>query len=528
VNLEAMRHVTLAAAAANSVDDVLRRIVDGIAECPNVVLARIWLVRTGKDDRGERRWLQLAASNGTLRTPGANPRRLDGDFARFEIGERKVGRIAASGQGMLLDRLGGGAEWIARPDWAAAEGVECFAGQPLVARGETLGVVGVFDRLSVPPADFAWLRTFADHAALAISNSRAFEEIDRLRRRLEVENDYLRTEVSEATASGDVIGSSPALRKVLQQIEMVAPTGATVLVLGESGVGKELVARAIHERSPRRERPLIKVNCGSVPGELFESEFFGHARGAFTGAVRDRIGRFELASGGTLFLDEIGEIPLAQQVKLLRVLQEGTLERVGDERTRTVDVRVVAATNRDLRAEAEAGRFRADLYYRLSVFPLEVPPLRERLDDVAALAAHFVRRAAQQMNVPAPRIPRAVVDQLRAYDWPGNVRELQHVVERAVILSRGGPLAVGELRAAGGPAVRHRTAAALADGDRLPTLAELRRRERDVIAAALDRSAGRVAGPGGAAELLGIPPTTLDSRIGAHGLRGHGRRASKS
>jgi transcriptional regulator with GAF, ATPase, and Fis domain len=296
-----------------------------------------------------------------------------------------------------------------------------------------------------------------------------------------------------------------------------------VLVLGESGVGKELVARAIHERSPRRARPLIKVNCGAVPAELFESEFFGHVKGAFTGAARDRVGRFELAHGGTLFLDEVGEIPLAQQVKLLRVLQEKTLERVGEERTREVDVRVVAATNRDLRREVDAGRFRADLYYRLSVFPLDVPPLRDRIDDVAALAAHLVRRAAQSMNVPVPRIPRAVVDQLRAYDWPGNVRELQHVVERAVILSRGGPLAVGDLGAAGARATVRRGAPAAVEGEELPTLADLRRRERDVIASALERSGGRVSGAGGAAEILGLPATTLDSKLDAHGLRGHGR-----
>ena len=306
---------------------------------------------------------------------------------------------------------------------------------------------------------------------------------------------------------------------------MVAKTDASVLVLGESGVGKELVARAIHAGSARRDRPLIKVNCGSVPGELFESEFFGHARGAFTGAVRDRVGRFELANGGTLFLDEIGEIPLAQQAKLLRVLQEGTLERVGEERTRTVDVRVVAATNRDLRAEVDAGRFRADLYYRLSVFPVEVPPLRERLDDLPALAEHLVRSAAERLNVPTPRLTRSLVDRLRAYDWPGNVRELQHVLERAVILSRGGPLVVGELRT-GAAAPRPPAPPPVPDPglDRIPTLAELHERERQVVAAALARSGGKISGPEGAAALLGVPATTLDSKVKALGLRGAGRR----
>ncbi len=520
-----MKGVTLAAAGARSVEEVLRLIAEGIAVCANVVLARIWLIRTAKDDRGEHRWLQLAASAGNLRTVGADAQRLDGAFARFELGERKVGRIAASGEGLLLEGLAEGADWIARPEWARAEGVACFAGQPLVARGKVLGVLGVFDRKPVPRGDFDWLRTFADHAALAISNASAFEEIDRLRRRLEQENDYLREEVSQAAPSGEFVGSSPALQKVLRQIEMVARTDASVLVLGESGVGKELVARAVHAGSARRDRPLIKVNCGSVPGELFESEFFGHARGAFTGAVRDRVGRFELANGGTLFLDEIGEIPLAQQAKLLRVLQEGTLERVGEERTRTVDVRVVAATNRDLRAEVDAGRFRADLYYRLSVFPVEVPPLRDRLDDLPALAEHLVRRAAERLNVPIPRLSRTLLDRLRAYDWPGNVRELQHVLERAVILSRGGPLVVGELRTGAGASRPPAPPPVLEPGlDRIPTLAELRERERQVVAAALTRSGGRISGPEGAAALLGVPATTLDSKVKALGLRGAGRK----
>src|SRR5262249_2070044 len=226
----------------------------------------------------------------------------------------------------------------------------------------------------------------------------------------------------------------------LEQIDLVAGTGASVLILGESGTGKELVARAIHERSRRRDHALVKVNCASIPKELFESEFFGHAKGAFTGALRDRIGRFELADGGPIFLDEVGEIPLDLQGKLLRVLQEREVERVGEEPSRRVDVRVIAATNRDLEAESSAGRFRLDLYHRLGVFPIQVPPLRDRTADIGLLATHFVRHFCQQLNLPPRKLTRGDVETLERYDWPGNIRELQNVIERALIRSRGGRL----------------------------------------------------------------------------------------
>ncbi len=518
MQIETMQGVMLAIAAAQSKEAVLAQIVEGIASCQNVVLARIWLVKSAADDRGEKRWLELAASAGNVHTKGADARRLGGRFSRFEIGQGKVGRVASTGVGVHFERLESGEAWLFDPEWAKREGVTSFAAQPLVARGETLGVIAVFDRKPFPDADVAWLRTFADHAAVAILNARAFEEIQSLRARLELENDYLREEVSAPFS--DILGRSPALQKVLRQVEMVAPTDASVLILGESGVGKELVAHAVHSRSSRRDRPLIRVNCGAVPGELFESEFFGHVRGAFTSAVRDRIGRFELADGGTLFLDEVGEIPLEHQPKLLRVLQEGTFERVGDAATRRADVRVIAATNRDLGEEAASGRFRSDLFYRLSVFPIEVPPLRERVDDVPALAAHFVAQSAKRLGVSPPRLTQAHARMLSNYDWPGNVRELQHVVERAVILGRGRTLEFGDLApksAARGAATR--AATPVDSGGELPTLAELKLREKAAIAAALERAGGKVSGRGGAAELLGVKPTTLESKLRALGLR---------
>ena len=331
--------------------------------------------------------------------------------------------------------------------------------------------------------------------------------------RLQEQNAYLWEEIRSGHNFGDLIGESPGLRKVKQQIQLVAPTDVSVLVTGESGTGKELVARAVHDHSARKSRALIKQNCSAVPEGLFESEFFGHVRGAFTGALKDKPGRFELADRGTLFLDEIGEVPLAMQAKLLRVLQEQELERVGDTRTRKVNVRIIAATNRDLKKEVDAGRFRQDLFYRLSVFPIEVPPLRERRDDIPPLVGYFLVQSAKRLNRPAPTISQAAMSQLTAHDWPGNVRELQNSVERAVILSRGGPLHFDLPRsnATDTPAAHAQAASKTA----FITRDELKRQERDGIAAALKQAGGKIFGPGGAAELLGMKPTTLASRITA-------------
>ncbi|HEV2393130.1 MAG TPA: sigma 54-interacting transcriptional regulator [Verrucomicrobiae bacterium] len=329
---------------------------------------------------------------------------------------------------------------------------------------------------------------------------------------LEFENEFLQDEFR--ATFGNIIGHSPALQKVLAQIATVAPTEANVLILGESGTGKELVARAIHDLSPRKDHALVRVNCASIPKELFESEFFGHVRGSFTGAIKDRVGRFELADQGTLFLDEVGEIPLDLQSKLLRVLQEGQFERVGDERTRTVQVRLIAATNRDLLAEAKAGRFRLDLYYRLSVFPIEAPPLRERLEDIAELAEHFIRQAARRLGVPRPRLTKLQAQELQSYDWPGNVRELQNVIERAVILAKGGKVHfdLPHRITRDGPAnsLAHSPAN---DGEEDLSLDELEVREREIVLAALGRTNWKIYGEDGAAALLRIKPTTLVSKM---------------
>jgi transcriptional regulator with GAF, ATPase, and Fis domain len=320
----------------------------------------------------------------------------------------------------------------------------------------------------------------------------------------------------EVVRFGGIVGGSQALRDITSQVDLVAPTEATVLMLGESGTGKELFAREIHERSRRAGRPLVKVNCGAIPREMFESEFFGHVRGAFTGALRDRPGRFQLAEKGTIFLDEVGDLPLDLQPKLLRVLQEGQYERVGDDTTRAVDVRVIAATNRDLTVDIRAGRFREDLYYRLSVFPIVIPPLRERREDIAALASHFVARAAMELGVATPIIGADAYAAMARYDWPGNVRELKNVTERAVILSQGGELRLDQVL---GEQLPRSSSPSSPPPDEIVPDAEWRRRERANIVAALERANGRVYGVGGAAELLGVKPSTLQSRLRAMSIR---------
>ncbi len=526
---EALQSIALAVAEARAQDRVFALVVRGLLAQPGVALARLWLVEPGDicptcpvraECPDQSRCLHLVASAGEPRAAREEDwTRLDGAFRRFPMNVRKVGRIGGTGEPILVEDVATDATWIARPEWAAREGIASFAGQPLVFRGEILGVLAVFSRTRMGPSEFAWLRTFADQAAVAIANARAFEELDRLRANLEQERDYLREEVREARAPGGIVGRSAAIRAVLDRIALVAPTEANVLVLGESGTGKELVATAIHEASRRRERPLVRVNCASVPAELFESEFFGHVRGAFTGALRDRIGRFQLADGGTLFLDEIGEIPIALQGKLLRVLQERQFERVGEDRTRTIDVRVVAATNRNLEKEVEAGRFREDLYYRLSVFPIQLPPLRERREDIGPLSENFLRHAlaAVGRGRRGLDLTETQLRALEAYDWPGNIRELQNVIERAVILSSGRQLRL-DLALPAAPAASRRQAATPVGPGVVPE-AEWRRRERANIVTALDQSGWKVYGPGGAAALLGVPGTTLASRMKALGVR---------
>ena len=362
------------------------------------------------------------------------------------------------------------------------------------------------------------LQMIAAQAAIAIENARLFAEIARLKDRLQAENVYLIEEIKTQQGFEEMVGHAPALKRVLARVEQVAPTASTVLITGETGTGKELVARAIHNHSPRHDRPMVSVNCGAISPGLVESELFGHEKGAFTGALSRKIGRFELADGGTIFLDEIGDLPLDLQVKLLRVLQEGEIERVGGVKPIKVDVRVVAATHRDIRKAVDEGRFRADLYYRLNVFPIHTPALRERREDIPGLVRHFVLKHAARFGKSVETIPAQTLAALSGYDWPGNIRELGNVIERSVIVSRGGVLELGDWitpQGAGATATVERPAFAASRASGHRTLEEI---ERDRILEVLEQTRWRVSGPNGAALLLGVKPTTLESRMKRLGI----------
>lgn len=525
-DVDLLKRLLIDMAQERSVDEVLKLVVDRMSNQPDVALVRIWLLGPGDlcsnchlldECEDQTSCLHLVASAGRSKVTDEAWTNLDGQFRRFPFGVRKIGKIASTGQPIEVPDVADNPEILARPDWAKVEGIRALGGQPLIHKGKVLGVLSVFTRACLGEENLTWMRMIADHAASAIANARAFEEIEKLKSQLELERDYLRDEVLEAHAFGDIVGHSASLKNVLQQIDLVAPTDASVLVLGESGTGKELVAREIHRRSLRKDHPMIKVNCASIPRELYESEFFGHVKGAFTGAVSDRAGRFQLADGGTLFLDEVGEIPLSMQSKLLRVLQEGELERVGEEKTQHVNVRIVAATNRDLKQEIEAGRFREDLFYRLNVFPVQVTPLRERKEDIPVLADHFVEAAAQNLNRPVPRLTQGNILKLQSYNWPGNIRELQNVIERAVITANAGRLSFDlptDSATKSKPSASDSAETVQAsEQTEILTEDEMRSRERENILAALRQTKWKISGKDSASELLGIKPTTLKSRM---------------
>lgn len=377
-----------------------------------------------------------------------------------------------------------------------------YTSTPILEDGNTVGVVVVFRDVSEKKADRKQLID-------------ALEQVKLLKDRLEQENAYLQEEISIEYNHHRIIGRSAGVQNTLRQISMVAPTDATALIVGESGTGKELIARSIHEQSDRSERPLIRVNCAAVPDDLFESEFFGHVKGAFTGATSDRLGRFELANGGTLFLDEVAEIPMRLQGKLLGVLQEQQFERVGDSVTRHVDVRIVAATNKDLRERVSAGEFREDLYFRLNVFPITSVPLRERKEDISLLAQMFLQKSATRANKPNLKIPLSVMEKLERYHWPGNIRELENVIERQVILARGDTLMVDETLSA---IDSSRDLVQKLPASEVEDESQHRQRQRRNIMLALERSGGKVFGDDGAAVILGVKPTTLASRIKKLGI----------
>ncbi len=538
ITAENSRHVLLTMSQQHSAEGVLMILVNGLVERCGAALARVWLVipkgqcaacREPARCAAQSECLQLTASAGQSLS-GTDWSRIDGEFARMPFGYGKIGYIAETHQPVEEKKIDVHSRWIADPEWVKRERIRGLIGQPLLYQDKLLGVLAVFTRESPTDSDLAWLRAFADHAAIAVSNSQAFVEIQRLRSQLEIENEYLRSEVKEVQSYGEIVGRSPAVQNLRSRISLVAPTDATVLIQGESGTGKELVARGIHEQSRRSRQPMITVNCAAIPRDLFESEFFGHVKGSFSGATQHRMGRFQLADHGTLLLDEVGEIPLEMQGKLLRVLEQRTFERIGDERTTHVDVRVIAATNRDLASDVSAGRFRKDLFYRLSVFLIEVPPLSERPEDAAVLAQYFLGLYSRKYRVKEPQLTKEQITQLQAYAWPGNVRELRNVIERAVITlaSRESPQALDfrHLATTGSKLLSERKRSPSVP--RLLTDADLRQLERANLIAVLKHTKWKVSGAGGAAEFLGVNPATLASRLRAlHISRSHDEQSAE-
>ncbi len=516
-----------------SLDHLLRTIVDRAVERPDVVCAQVWLIEKGDlcascprraECPDQSRCLRLVVAKGkSILGLTQQARQFEDLSSRVPLGIGPLGSAVASGEQKFVQDLQKQPPSTADLAWLREERIRGYSISPIRFKSESLGAIVGFTRDDLPEEARPWGQIFADHVGAAIANARAWEEIQRLKAQLELQNDYLQEQVVEARAFGDLVGHSAALRHIVSQIDLVAPTEASVLILGETGTGKELVAHEIHRRSARKEGPLVRVNCASIPRELFESEIFGHVKGAFTGAVKDRVGRFETAEGGTIFLDEVGDIPLGIQAKLLRVLQEKRYERVGDDQTRRADVRIVAATNRDLKKAVAAGRFRQDLYYRLNVFPIQAPALRERLEDIPLLAKHFVDRSVRELKCAHPRLTRAAIGELQNYDWPGNVRELRNIIERAVILARGGALAFDL------PSSRHSLPPPTSDRSgsigndpvrqKFLTQAELDRGERENLVAVLEASNWKIKGPDGAAELLGVKPSTLHSKLDKWGLK---------
>lgn len=503
-----LERIALQMASSLDLQLVLTTITQGLVEELDAAFARIWLLGPGDlcpdyykaaNCTNRAQCLHLAASAGLYRN-------VNGEYRRIPLGAVKIGEIA-QGYGALYTNDVLGDTRLPNKQWMKDNGLRSFAGYPLTFRGDLLGVIAMFGHRPLTNEEFDRLSFFANSAAIAIRNAQLFTEVEQLKNRLQAENLYLREEIQLEHDFEDIVGSSPSIKSVLRKVEQVAFTDSTVLILGETGTGKELIARAVHNLSLRKARPLIRVSCGAIPTNLIESELFGHEKGSFTGATTRRIGRFELADGGTIFLDEVGELPMDAQAKLLRVLQEREFERVGGNRVFKTNVRVIAATNRDLWAAVNVGSFRSDLLYRLNVFPIEVPPLRARTSDIPLLVRSFADKFSTKLGKHLSDIPQQTMDRLVTYAWPGNVRELANIIERAAILSPGPLLQIDE-----GIFQSNMTAEPDASG----TLEEI---ERSYALRVLQETDWVIEGKQGAATKLGLHPNTLRSRMKKLGLK---------
>ncbi|MHC4457973.1 MAG: sigma-54-dependent Fis family transcriptional regulator [Planctomycetota bacterium] len=489
--------------------EVLTTITKGLVEELDAPLARIWLLHPGdicsqchqaSVCSNRELCLHLSASDG-IKTS------CDGDFRRFPIGSLHIGQIARFKEPFIKKNLYDDARFPNQA-WLMQNDIRSHAGFPLVFREQLLGVMSVFSQSEFVPGIVEHLSGFANQASIAIKNAQLFAEVEQLKNRLQAENVYMQEEIKLIHNFEELIGSSDEFKHVLQKVEQVAPTDATVLIRGESGTGKELVARAIHNISPRSKRPLVKVNCAALPSTLIENELFGHEKGAYTGAVSQKIGRFELANGGTIFLDEIGDLPFDTQSKLLRIIEDGEFEPVGGIKTKRIDVRIIAATNHYLEELIENGSFREDLYYRLNVFPIKIPPLRERKVDIPYLVKHFIRKYSEKLGKKIDTIPPKIMLTFQKYHWPGNIRELENIIERSVIISKtniiqtDGFLDFQAHKSSGTSGLR-----------------TLRDVEQAHILRVLDETNWVIEGKQGAATRLDIHPATLRSRMKKLGIK---------
>jgi formate hydrogenlyase transcriptional activator len=512
--LEVLRRIATQMTISRDVSEVLRAITNALVTTARVALARIWLYEKaasctscasesdGAASAQEDPALHLAASAGLYT-------HVNGEHHRIPVGDLKIGQVAQTRRLLSVGDVESDPR-ITDKGWVRREGIRSFGGCPLLFRDELVGVLGVFSRERLSPEALRSLETFAPQAATAIKTAQLFSEVDRLKDRLARENAYLQEEVSDECGFGLIVGSSPAIRQVLEDVQRVGPTDSTVLLMGETGTGKELIANAIHSLSARRGHPMIRVNCGAIPLDLVDSELFGHERGAFTSAHVRRIGRFELADKSSLFLDEVGELPAQSQPALLRVLEAAEFDRVGGTQPIRVDVRVIAATNRDLAPAGAPASFRQDLFYRLNVFPIRVPPLRERPEDIPELVDHLLARLKRKLNRNVRAISAGSMDRLKRHSWPGNIRELRNVLERACVLARGPTVEIDRLcdeTQVSEVAAPHRDVMTLKDAERV------------AIRRALEVTHGRVSGPRGAAALLAVNPSTLRSRMAQLGIR---------
>jgi transcriptional regulator with GAF, ATPase, and Fis domain len=453
MRLKSLQGVSIAIAEERSLDVILHRLVQGLVN-EDLALVRVWLLDAGdicekcplrRECAAQTRCLHLVASAGRSLDGTEDWSRLTGDFRRIPLNARKVGHIGATGSSVLIPEIGQEERWKPRADWVARESIRSFAGHPLIFRGEILGVLGVFSRTALNDEAFEWLQMFANHAAVSIANARAFSEIERLKAQLERRVSVLTAEVDALGGHRRIIGESSSWRSALKQASQVAATDTTVLLLGESGTGKEVLARFIHRASARNNGPFVAINCAALPEQLLESELFGHERGAFTGAMAPKPGQLELAASGVLFLDEVSEMSPSAQAKFLRVLQEREFQRLGGTRVLRANVRVIAATNRDLAAAIARGTFREDLYYRLNVFEISLPRLRDRPEDIVPLCEAFLKDIGRAFGRPPAGISREARRLLTEYHWPGNVRQLRNALERAAILCEGGLITADHL-----------------------------------------------------------------------------------